>query len=221
MPWGSTGSASVEEGDSSRPNVSVVSPGAEAGGQLSKLQAGREHRSLQTTARSLQTHEVDRRRSIERRPASNRGRRLSSTNWQPSPARDASTDTRTFAESANTDVPTRDTITDDKMADSRVTMRRARLRSPWASSLLVVVTTALALLALFSITHSFTTKQLDCNGCRMSYMRPSFAKLSDFDTEHTRFASKYSVYLYREGMIDEDTKVPLPHPGCTTYADIR
>jgi glycosylphosphatidylinositol deacylase len=41
----------------------------------------------------------------------------------------------------------------------------------------------------------------------MSYMRPSFAKLSDFDTEHTRFASKYSVYLYREGMVDEDTKV--------------
>jgi hypothetical protein len=38
-------------------------------------------------------------------------------------------------------------------------------------------------------------------------MRPSFAKLSDFDTEHTRFASKYSTYLYREGLIDEDTKV--------------
>jgi len=31
-------------------------------------------------------------------------------------------------------------------------------------------------------------------------MRPSFAKLTDFDTEHTRFASKYSVYLYREGL---------------------
>jgi glycosylphosphatidylinositol deacylase len=41
----------------------------------------------------------------------------------------------------------------------------------------------------------------------MSYMRPSFAKLTDFDTEHTRFASKYSIYLYREGLIDEDTKV--------------
>lgn len=41
----------------------------------------------------------------------------------------------------------------------------------------------------------------------MSYMRPSFAKLKDFDTEHTRFASKYSVYLYREEMVDEDTKV--------------
>jgi hypothetical protein len=46
----------------------------------------------------------------------------------------------------------------------------------------------------------------------MSYMRPSFAKLSDFDTEHTRFASKYSVYLYREGMVDEDTKVWEPEP---------
>lgn len=38
-------------------------------------------------------------------------------------------------------------------------------------------------------------------------MRPAFAKFSDFDTEHTRFASKYSLYLYREGGIDEDTMV--------------
>lgn len=45
----------------------------------------------------------------------------------------------------------------------------------------------------------------------MSYMRPAFAKFPDFDTEHTRFASKYSLYLYREGGIDEDTRVrPLP-----------
>ncbi len=41
----------------------------------------------------------------------------------------------------------------------------------------------------------------------MSMMRPAFAKFSDFDTEHTRFASKYSLYLYREGGIDEDTMV--------------
>ncbi len=53
----------------------------------------------------------------------------------------------------------------------------------------------------------------------MSYMRPSFAKLSDFDTEHTRFASKYSVYLYREGMVDEDTKVRNTVDG-TGKADI-
>ncbi|KAI9807690.1 MAG: GPI inositol deacylase [Sarcosagium campestre] len=41
----------------------------------------------------------------------------------------------------------------------------------------------------------------------MSRMAPAFAKLSDFDTEHTRFASKYSTYLYREAGVDEDTKV--------------
>lgn len=41
----------------------------------------------------------------------------------------------------------------------------------------------------------------------MSYMRPSYARLNDFDTEHTRFASKYSLYLYREQGIDEDVKV--------------
>lgn len=32
----------------------------------------------------------------------------------------------------------------------------------------------------------------------MSYMRPSYVRFSEFDTEHTRFASKYSLYLYRE-----------------------
>lgn len=41
----------------------------------------------------------------------------------------------------------------------------------------------------------------------MSYMMPSFARFSDFDTEYTRFASKYSLYLYREGGVDEDTRV--------------
>ena len=41
----------------------------------------------------------------------------------------------------------------------------------------------------------------------MSYMRPAFARFSDFDTEHTRFASKYSLYMYREGGVDEDTRV--------------
>lgn len=30
---------------------------------------------------------------------------------------------------------------------------------------------------------------------------------ANFDTEHTRFATKYSLYLYREQGIDEDNKV--------------
>lgn len=33
-------------------------------------------------------------------------------------------------------------------------------------------------------------------------MAPSFLKIVDFDTEHTRFASKYNLYLYREQGVD-------------------
>lgn len=88
--------------------------------------------------------------------------------------------------------------------------RRSRTRSPWSSSLLTVATTALSFVILLSIVNSFVTRQLDPKGCRMSMMRPAFAKFSDFDTEHTRFASKYSLYLYREGGIDEDTRVSKP-----------
>ena len=87
--------------------------------------------------------------------------------------------------------------------------RRSRTRSPWSCSLLTLTTTGLSFVVLFSIVHSFLTRQLDPKGCRMSMMRPAFAKFSDFDTEHTRFASKYSLYLYREGGIDEDTMVSL------------
>lgn len=34
-----------------------------------------------------------------------------------------------------------------------------------------------------------------------------FFNFADFDTEHTRFASKYSLHLYREVGFDEDPKV--------------
>ena len=40
----------------------------------------------------------------------------------------------------------------------------------------------------------------------MYYSRPIYTRFADFDTEHTRFASKYSLYLYREGGLDEDPK---------------
>lgn len=93
----------------------------------------------------------------------------------------------------------------DEMADSY--RRRAQLRSPWSCSLLTLTTSALSIILLVIIVQSFLTRQLDPKGCRMSYMRAAFAKFSDFDTEHTRLASKYSLYLYREGGVDEDTRV--------------
>jgi hypothetical protein len=38
-------------------------------------------------------------------------------------------------------------------------------------------------------------------------MSPIYLKAKDFDTEHTRFASKYNLYLYRENGVDEDYPV--------------
>ncbi|KAK5135682.1 hypothetical protein LTR08_004983 [Meristemomyces frigidus] len=83
----------------------------------------------------------------------------------------------------------------------------ARLRGPWSCSLLTLATTACSIILLATIVRSFFTLQLDPKGCAMSYMRPAFTHFSDFDTEYTRFASKYSLYLYREGGVDEDTRV--------------
>ena len=85
--------------------------------------------------------------------------------------------------------------------------RRSRIRSPWRGSIATTVVTALSVLFLYCVVRSVLTRQRDPKGCNMSYMSPMFAKLSDFDTEHTRFASKYSLYLYREEGIDEDTMV--------------
>lgn len=39
----------------------------------------------------------------------------------------------------------------------------------------------------------------------MSMMSPTYLRLSGFDTEHSRFASKYSLYLYREEGVDDYT----------------
>src|SRR5438045_4637246 len=97
-------------------------------------------------------------------------------------------------------------MTSDNMADSRA-HKRSRARSPWSCSLPTILTATCGLLLLAAMLHSFTNRQLDVKGCRMPYMRAGYAKLHDFDTEHTRFASKYSVYLYKELGVDEDTRV--------------
>ncbi|KXT14208.1 hypothetical protein AC579_7553 [Pseudocercospora musae] len=93
----------------------------------------------------------------------------------------------------------------DPMADQL--HRLARLRSPWRCSLLTLATSISAIVILLTVIHSFLNRQQDPKGCAMSYMRPRFDPFPDFDTEHTRFASKYSLYLYREGGIDNDSKV--------------
>lgn len=209
----SSGSAAEEEGVDSESNADVIASSEEAGGSSNskEAQSNTDSRNLQTTGRLSKnqpsSHELDRRKSIDKRTSTARSRRPSNTNWKLTGSRNGLLEKNRPADLDIISVPPKEAIEIDKMPDSRQNARRPRLRSPWSCSPLTLVTTLLGMLSLASILHSFVSRQLDTKGCRMSYMRPSFAKLSDFDTEHTRFASKYSVYLYREGMVDEDTKV--------------
>lgn len=205
----SSGSAAEEEGEGEE----TLSNVEEFDGVKKELSTT-DHVDLQQTLprpsetqHSYTPRELDRRKSTDKRPSTARSRQPSNTNWKTSESRNGTVDKHQPPETPVIIVPSTESIAPDKMADSRQNARRPRLRSPWSCSPLTLVTTALALLLFASISHSFVSRQLDTKGCRMSYMRPSFAKLSEFDTEHTRFASKYSVYLYREGMVDEDTKV--------------
>ncbi|PGH28732.1 GPI inositol-deacylase [[Emmonsia] crescens] len=90
---------------------------------------------------------------------------------------------------------------DNSMEGQR--LRRSRARSPWSCSLLTLSLTFLSALAFFGIIHSYMTRQIDPQGCKTPRMMPTYIKLIGFDTEHTRFASKYGLYLYRERTVDE------------------
>lgn len=93
------------------------------------------------------------------------------------------------------------------MADNRHDKQRLRLRNPWSSSIYTVATAVLGFAALYLMINSFLTMQLDTKGCEMAYMRPTYSKFDNFDTEHTRLAGKYSLYLYREWGVDEEFTV--------------
>lgn len=203
----SSGSVAEEEGDDPA-NDDLSFTSEKPGGRI-KGSASANDPKLRTTARpQINASELDRRKSTDSRPSTARSRRPSNTNWKPTEPEAIARNGQVEKGQPNVlPMPSKEAIVAEKMPESRQNVRRSRLRSPWSCSLLTLVTTCLAILSLVAILHSFFSRQLDNKGCRMSYMRPSFAKLSDFDTEHTRFASKYSVYLYREGMVDEDTKV--------------
>ena len=96
----------------------------------------------------------------------------------------------------------------DRMLEPR-SWRPARARRPWACSFLTSSVTALSAVVLLFIVHAFLTRQLDPKGCDMCWSRSIYIKFSDFDTEHTRFASKYNLYLHREVPFDEDPKVEI------------
>ena len=85
-------------------------------------------------------------------------------------------------------------------------LRKSRAQNLWTWHPVTLVTTLLALLAIAAITHSSFYLQQDPQGCVMSRMMPAYIKLSGFDTEHSRLAAKYTLYLYREDGVDEYTE---------------
>ncbi len=58
--------------------------------------------------------------------------------------------------------------------------------------------TGILMLALIGMSFRQTPGGCDAGKCRGVYMSPAYARVDGFDGTHTRFASKYSLYLYRE-----------------------
>src|SRR6266540_2867335 len=54
------------------------------------------------------------------------------------------------------------------------------------------------------IIHSFFYHQRDPKGCNVPSMNPLYIKQYNFDSEQTRFAGKYGLYLYRDTKHDND-----------------
>lgn len=95
----------------------------------------------------------------------------------------------------------------DSIMDATNGGRRARLHNPWSFSVLVFLILSAAVALMLTVWRSFTTLQLDPKGGSMSYMASAFVRFPEFDTEHTPFATKYNLYLYREMGLDEDPRV--------------
>ncbi|GKU02063.1 gpi inositol-deacylase [Fusarium langsethiae] len=146
------------------------------------------------------------------RTSPTRIRRPSSLNWKPSHDRNGRNG------QARDDIQTAAGLKPTSLA-APSTPDMALARTPTQSpspnrhtrrprfSIVVLLVSTLGIALLLSILQSLVTSQLDPKGCRMSYMRPSYVRFTEFDTEHTRFATKYSLYLYREQGIEPADKL--------------
>lgn len=103
----------------------------------------------------------------------------------------------------------RQSVTDTMVEAIHNRHRRSRLRAPWSFSVLMFIILFAAVAFMLAVWRSFTMRQLDPKGGSMSYMASAFVRFPDFDTEHTPFATKYNLYLYREMGLDEDPRVRI------------
>jgi glycosylphosphatidylinositol deacylase len=70
------------------------------------------------------------------------------------------------------------------------------------SRLVMFLLILFSLSSIYIMLDSFQHHQRDVSGCQTSYMRPEYIKQTGFDSEMTRFAGKYGLYLYREKGVD-------------------
>ncbi|KJZ78116.1 GPI inositol-deacylase [Hirsutella minnesotensis 3608] len=143
--------------------------------------------------------------SLKSRPSSARSRRQSSIDWARNHGHNEYASNRAVTPMALSQSPT---AASSAAAPLEKTGSRSRpKRGSWSITLLVLLTAGFGIAVLLVILRSLLIHQVEPKGCRMSYMRPSYIHFSNFDTEHTRFATKYSLYLYREQGIDHDEKL--------------
>ena len=108
-------------------------------------------------------------------------------------------------EKVDLNIPVKDVV---RHTQTHATSTPQRWRNPWSFSLITIASLVAATGLIFCIFQSFTTAQLDPKGADMSWMASGFHKFDEFDTEHTPFATKYSLHLYKElGINDDDDKV--------------
>lgn len=75
--------------------------------------------------------------------------------------------------------------------------------------LYILAAVGLAFLGVTAHLYAYGPLQaVDSIGCRSTYMFPSYARIKSFDESHTKYALKYSLYLYRE-----QGKDPVPEEG--------
>ncbi|KAI1409361.1 PGAP1-domain-containing protein [Hypoxylon sp. FL1857] len=159
---------------------------------------------------SHDSRQSDRPQNSGTRSTSARSRRPSSNvNWRSSHSRDGSTEKAAAAShlAPATLSPDYPSMESERAASSRRRSRQPRSWSPWSISFLTLLTSFAGIGLLLAVIYSAATLHCDPKGCRMSWMSPSYAKFKDFDTEHTRFATKYSLYLYREQGFDNGPKI--------------
>ena len=71
----------------------------------------------------------------------------------------------------------------------------------------IIFSILLSFISIFVMLDSFQHHQRDVDGCQDSFMQPIYIRQTGFDSEMTRFASKYALYLYREKDVDLSDQV--------------